>query len=100
MEGHRVEPRWHRLHDWRAARDTAAECGVSLWLHGHRHHWYILAPAAGLPFHTVCVGSTTQTNRWGYHDYQIDGAHLKGTRRVYSQATGTFADADTFEFGL
>src|SRR5439155_21170102 len=36
------EPRFHRLKDWRRVRDTAAECGVNLWLHGHRHGWYVL----------------------------------------------------------
>ena len=99
-EGHKVEPRWHRLHDWRAARDAAADCGVSLWLHGHRHHWYTLAPAANLPFTTICTGSSTQTDRWGYHDYTIDGHHLKGVRRVYDLATGAFADAAAFELDL
>ncbi len=99
-EGHQVEPRWHRLHDWRAARDTVAECGVNLWLHGHRHHWYVLPPAANLPFPTICTGSSTQTNRWGYHEYRIDGGHLKGVRRVYDLATGAFIDAEQFDFDL
>lgn len=99
-EGHRIEPRWHRLHDWRAARDTAAECGVSLWLHGHRHHWYVLPPAADLPFPTICTGSSTQTNRWGYHEYAIADRHLKAVRRVYDPTTGSFADAETFELTL
>ena len=97
MEGHKVEPRWHRLHDWRAARDAAAECGVSLWLHGHRHHWYALPPAPNLPFPTICTGSSTQTKRWGYHDYTLDGRHLKAQRRVYDLATGAFVDAEQFE---
>ncbi|HEY1192236.1 MAG TPA: metallophosphoesterase [Gemmata sp.] len=99
-EGHRIEPRWHRLHDWRAARDAATECGVSLWLHGHRHHWYVLPPAPDLPFPTICAGSSTQTKRWGYHEYAIDGHHLTGTRRVYDLATGAFVSAETFELEL
>jgi len=94
------EPRWHRLHDWRKARDVAAECGVSLWLHGHRHHWYVLLAAANLPFPTICAGSSTQTRRWGYHEYTLDGWHLKGQRRVYDQASGAFADAEQFELNL
>ena len=100
MEGHRPEPRWHRLHDWRAARDAAAECGVSLWLHGHRHRWYVLPQSADLPFPTICTGSSTQTNRWGYHEYVIEGSHLKGVRRVYDPAHAAFADADVFEIEL
>ena len=99
-EGHKVEPRWHRLHDWRAARDAAADCGVSLWLHGHRHHWYALPTAPNLPFPTICTGSSTQTKRWGYHEYLIEGRHLKGVRRVYDFAAGAFVDTETFELEL
>ena len=94
------EPRWHRLRDWRKVRNTAAECGISLWLHGHRHHWYVLPTAAHLPFPTICTGSSTQTRRWGYHEYSIDGWQLKGLRRVYDLATGGFADAEQFELEL
>ena len=83
-----------------AVRDAAAECGVKLWLHGHRHKWYVLPRAGNLPFATVCTGSTTQARRWGYHDYALDGFHLIGLRRVYDEATGTFLDADRFELEL
>lgn len=99
-EDHKVEPRWHRLHDWRAVRDAATECGVGLWLHGHRHHWYVLQPAANLAFPTICTGSSTQTKRWGYHEYRIEGYNLNAVRRVYDPATGAFADAETFELTL
>jgi 3',5'-cyclic AMP phosphodiesterase CpdA len=100
MEGHKPEPFWHRLRDWARVRDAAAECGVGLWLHGHRHRWYTLPPAAHLPFPTICTGSSTQTDRWGYHDYTIDGTHLAGVRRVYDRATGAFTDAERFELEL
>jgi 3',5'-cyclic AMP phosphodiesterase CpdA len=33
-----VEPRIHRLRDHEAALQTAVECGIDLWLHGHIHH--------------------------------------------------------------
>jgi 3',5'-cyclic AMP phosphodiesterase CpdA len=99
-EEYRPEPFWHRLRDWAPVRDAAAACGVGLWLHGHRHRWYILRPAADLPFATICAGSSTQTDRWGYHDYTIDGTQLTGVRRVYDPATGTFADAERFELEL
>ena len=99
-EGHRPEPFWHRLRDWARVRDTAAECGVGLWLHGHRHRWYVLPAAAPLPFPTICTGSSTQTDRWGYHDYTIDGTQLRGVRRVYDPATGAFVDAERFELEL
>ncbi|MCI0703533.1 MAG: metallophosphoesterase [Planctomycetia bacterium] len=94
------EPRWHRLRDWRKVRDLAAECGVGLWLHGHRHGWYVLPLAANLPFPTICAGSSTQTRRWGYHEYTIDAWHLKGLRRVYDLKTGNFLDSETFELEL
>ena len=100
MEDHKPESFWHRLRDWAPARDAAAECGVSLWLHGHRHRWYVLPPAANLPFPTICTGSSTQTGRWGYHDYTIDGWHLTGARRVYDEVSKSFVDSDTFELEL
>ncbi len=100
MEGHRPEPRWHRLRDWRAARDAAAACGVKLWLHGHRHRWYALPPAAELPFVTVCAGSATQEHHWGYCEYEIDGTRLRGLRRTFDPGAGAYADADTFELEL
>jgi 3',5'-cyclic AMP phosphodiesterase CpdA len=99
-ENYRPESFWHRLRDWARVRDTAAECGIGLWLHGHRHRWYALSPAAHLPFATICAGSSTQTGRWGYHDYTIDERHLTGVRRVYDRATGTFVDAERFELEL
>lgn len=100
MENHRPEPYWHRLRDWSAARDAAAACGVCLWLHGHRHHWYVLSPGANLPFPTICTGSSTQYGRWGYHDYALDGWHLLGVRRVYDPVLNAFIDADHFELEL
>jgi 3',5'-cyclic AMP phosphodiesterase CpdA len=94
------EPRWHRLRDWRRVRDTAGECGVSLWLHGHRHGWYVLPASANLPFPTICAGSSTQTRRWGYHEYTIDGWHLRGLRRVYDLTAGAFVNTEEFELKL
>lgn len=100
MEGHRPEPRWHRLRDWRAARDTAAACGVKLWLHGHRHRWYVLPRAAEVPFPAVCAGSATQEHRWGYCEYEIEGTALRGLRRTFDPSAGAYADAERFELEL
>jgi 3',5'-cyclic AMP phosphodiesterase CpdA len=94
------EPRFHRLRDWRAVRDVAAECGVSLWLHGHKHTWYVLPAGENLPFAAICAGSGTQTKRWGYHEYEIDGPKLAGLRRVYDPEAAAFVDADRFELEL
>jgi hypothetical protein len=94
------EPRWHRLRNWRRVRDVAAECGASLWLHGHRHVWYVLPAGEHLPFASICSGSATQTRRWGYHEYTIDGWKLTGLRRVFNPQSEGFSDADTFEVEL
>jgi 3',5'-cyclic AMP phosphodiesterase CpdA len=94
------EARWHRLKDWKQARDAAAECGVSLWLHGHKHAWYVLPAGEHQPFHSICVGSTAQTMHWGYHEYEIEGTMLRGLRREYQPETGRFADTETFELDL
>ncbi len=99
-QARKPEPYWRRLRDRERARAAAAECGISLWLHGHRHRWYVLPPAGDVPFPSVCAGSSTQTKRWGYHEYAIDGWHLTGQRRVYDREANRFADADTFELEL
>lgn len=100
MQKRKPEPRWHRLRNWRRVRDVAAECGVSLWLHGHRHVWYALPAGENLPFASICAGSATQTRRWGYQEYSIDGWKLSGLRRVYDPPNDVFVDADTFELEL
>lgn len=94
------EARWHRLIDWSRARDAAAECGASLWLHGHKHAWYVLPAGDRQPFPSVCVGSSTQANQWGYHEYTIDGWALSAVRRVYDPAAGAFAEGERFELEL
>jgi 3',5'-cyclic AMP phosphodiesterase CpdA len=96
----RPEPRWHRLRNWRRVRDVAAECGVCLWLHGHRHLWYVLPVGEHLPFASICAGSASQTRRWGYHEYTIDGYHLEGLRRQYNPEVRAFEDAARFELEL
>jgi 3',5'-cyclic AMP phosphodiesterase CpdA len=100
MANRKPEPRFRRLRDWDRVRDVAGECGVGLWLHGHKHGWYVLPAGPDLPFPSVCAGSSTQTRRWGYHEYVIDGRRLTGLRRVYDPDAGAFADADTFALEL
>ncbi|HEY3788283.1 MAG TPA: metallophosphoesterase [Urbifossiella sp.] len=94
------EPRWHRLRDWKNVRDAAAECGVNLWLHGHKHAWYILEPGSNQPFHSINVGSSAQVKLWGYHEYTIEDWMLRGLRRIYDRDTGGFIDRETFELNL
>lgn len=99
-DNRKPEHRYHRLRDWKHVRDAAAAAGISLWLHGHRHSWYVLPAGENLPFASICAGSSTQTRRWGYHEYVIDGWRLAGRRRVYNPETGAFHDADTFQLEL
>ena len=94
------EPRFHRLRDWDRVRDVAAECGVSLWLHGHRHGWYVLPGGEELPFASICAGSSTQTKKWGYNEYTIEGRRLTGLRRTFDADCAGFRDAETFELEL
>jgi 3',5'-cyclic AMP phosphodiesterase CpdA len=94
------EPPFHRLRDFARVRDVCGGCGIGLWLHGHKHGWYVLEAGPDLPFPTVCAGSSTQTNRWGYHEYALDGAALRGLRRVYDAGANTFRDAGTFALDL
>lgn len=98
--GGKPEARWHRLKDWKRVRDAASACGVNLWLHGHKHAWYILRAGDHQPFHSINVGSSAQFKLWGYHEYAIDGWNLQGLRRTYNPDTGRFLDREAFELDL
>ena len=98
--GRVAEARWHRLKDWKHVREVAAECGVHLWLHGHKHAWYLLTAGPDLPFPSIDVGSSAQEKLWGYHEYAIEGWNLNGIRRSYNPETGRFHDQDSFELNL
>ncbi len=95
-----VEPRVHRLRDHEHALRVASECGIGLWLHGHIHRGFVLKPTGGLPFPVVCVGSSTQNNRWTYNEYAIAGTKLEGLHRVYDPDHDQFRDAGFFELDL
>ena len=94
------EARWHRLVDWKRVRDAMAECGIHLWLHGHKHAWYVLPAGAGQPFPSIDVGSSAQEHLWAYHEYAIDGWKLSGLRRSYQPETGRFEDRESFDLDL
>jgi 3',5'-cyclic AMP phosphodiesterase CpdA len=94
------EPRWHGLRDLADVVKVAADGGVCLWLHGHRHVAYWKAKPPQAPFPVVCAGSATQTGRGGYGEYVIEGGYLKGLRRVYDVGSGEFRDGEAFEFEL
>jgi len=50
------------LRDWKEVVRVAADGGVSLWLHGHRHKPYHHSASAEIPFPLLCAGSATQSN--------------------------------------
>jgi 3',5'-cyclic AMP phosphodiesterase CpdA len=91
----RLELPTRRLRDHRAALEAANECGISLWLHGHIHRGFVLEPGPEIPFPIICSGSATQTHRWSYNDYRIDGRTLAMTRRVFDPHLHRFTDHET-----
>jgi 3',5'-cyclic AMP phosphodiesterase CpdA len=96
----RVERRTHRLRDHVDALETAKQCKVSLWLHGHIHRGFVLPPTESIPFPVICAGSCTQTRRWMYNEYEIAEGQLKMLRRVFNQESEQFEDAERFELVL
>ena len=96
----KLEPRPHRLRDHGPVLEAAKEIGVSLWLHGHIHHGFVLRPSAGIPFPVICAGSTTQSKHWTYNDYTITGTKLTAVRRRYDQLAHQFRDGEAFELEL
>jgi 3',5'-cyclic AMP phosphodiesterase CpdA len=79
---------------------AAADGGVGLWLHGHRHHPYRHPLTDWTPFPVVCAGSTTQQGLWSYGEYAITGKHLRGTRRSYDRESGQFQATEHFDLTL
>jgi 3',5'-cyclic AMP phosphodiesterase CpdA len=90
----------HGLRDVESMLRTAAEGGVSLWLHGHRHRSYHIDDREVAPFPVICAGSATQTGRWTYGDYAIEGRSFSGRRKVYEPASGQFVEAEKFTLEL
>lgn len=95
------EHRWRILRNWKGFLSIAAECGVSLLLHGHRHIAYEL-PADGkdLPFPILCPGSATQRNNCSYNEYLISDRHLSVTRRTWLPDQRCFQTSKESDFDL
>jgi 3',5'-cyclic AMP phosphodiesterase CpdA len=92
---------WSRgLRDLGEVVRVAAEGGVCLWLHGHRHGSYFLEKPPQAPFPAICAGSVTQRDVWSYNEYTIDGATLQAVRRGYNLDSGAFEDRDDFTLRL
>lgn len=90
----------HGLRDLPATLQVAAEGGVSLWLHGHRHGFYHFRALPNAPFPVICAGSSTQTGQWSYGEYDVAAGLLHGRRRVYDPVADRFRDAESFELPL
>jgi 3',5'-cyclic AMP phosphodiesterase CpdA len=94
------ETPWHGLRDLAEVVQVAADGGVRLWLHGHRHVSYWSARPPQAPFPVICSGSATQTGRGSYGEYTIEGDRLRAVRRVFDVTTWEFRDGEKFEVGL
>jgi 3',5'-cyclic AMP phosphodiesterase CpdA len=96
----RPERRLRRLHDLPALLAVAHEFGVKLWLHGHRHMPYYVAPTPTQPVPSLCVGSGTMQNLWTYAVYTFDGERLQVERRALEGPSGRFVTAGRTEVPL
>jgi 3',5'-cyclic AMP phosphodiesterase CpdA len=97
--GARERP-WHGLRDLDDLLTVAAQGGVALWLHGHRHTPYHLPATPRVPFPVVCAGSATQNGLWSYVEYALEGNRCLVVRRSFDPAAGNFRDAERFELEL
>jgi len=88
------ENRAHGLRDLKEVVEVAAQGGVSLWLHGHRHGFYYFRKPPYAPFPVICAGSSTQTGLWSYPEYTLSGNNLEILRRVYNPAKNVFEDGN------
>jgi 3',5'-cyclic AMP phosphodiesterase CpdA len=94
------EKRVRGMRDLEETLKVAADGGVSLWLHGHRHHAYQFQDTPLAPFPVICTGSATQNRRWSYGEYTIDGHQCRVLRRVYDPDAGAFREESPFELRL
>ncbi len=100
LEDGRPERKTHGLRDVNDLVAEAARGGVSLWLHGHRHHPYFMAAGNPASFPIICAGSATQTGCWSYGQYTLEGKRFHVQRRVYDLEQGNFRDDEAFEVEL
>jgi hypothetical protein len=79
---------------------VAIRGGICLWLHGHRHGAYHHGHCEFAPFPIVCAGSATQSGRWSYGEYTIEGNAFHALRRVFCPTSGSFQDSVSFDLRL
>jgi 3',5'-cyclic AMP phosphodiesterase CpdA len=91
----RPEAVTRRLRDRNKAARVAADGGISLWLHGHIHAGFHLPANDEIPFPTIGAGSATQTDRWQFNEYTIDGYELTMLKRRYDFEAKQYRDAES-----
>lgn len=96
----RPETRWHGLRDLKEVVRIAADGGVSLWLHGHRHGSYVHSSGENCQFPVVCAGSASQVGKAGYYELTIDAANVCILRRVFDSTLSQFIDGPTTTIGF
>ena len=99
---HNGKPEWRsrRLRDLDKLIRVAEQGKVALWLHGHRHLPYHHEAGDGFPFAIICAGSATQTGKWSYGEYTIQGNVLLAQRRLYSPDDDLYIPSDSFTLNL
>jgi 3',5'-cyclic AMP phosphodiesterase CpdA len=100
MANGKPERRSHGLRNLADLVTVAAQGGVSLWLHGHRHGAYHHPRTPETPFPVICAGSATQCGHWSYGEYTIEGSNLRGVRRVFDPKEAYFREGEYFELEL
>lgn len=96
----RPEPGYHGLRDLDQVVQVAAQGGVRLWLHGHRHGPYVLHRSDLAPFPIICAGSGTQTGLWSYFEYHLETDQLQAQRRFFDPQAKHFRAGDTIAVPL
>lgn len=85
----RPERRLRHLRDLNDLLTVARQFGVQLWLHGHRHHAYVIPSDENRPA-ALCVGSGTMHDHWAYGEYLLEGTTLTVRQHAYQPETSRY----------
>lgn len=96
----RLETYFRRLTDAEPLAELLARHPVLAWLHGHRHHPYVLPPEVHRGFALVCCGSATQRRVWSYYELHWQEHTLTVRRRAYWLATDEFVEVEQLQVPL
>lgn len=86
------ETYFRRLVDAESLAELLARHRALAWLHGHRHHPYLLAPEVHRGFALICSGSATQRRVWSYYELEWREQTLLAQRRAYWLPTDEFVE--------